>query len=629
MDVSNTYHNSLQQKRQQLIFNSLTDAVLIETANRTIEFVNPSFCALFKLKLSPEEMTGKNTTEAAFASIFLFKNPSKFIYRVEEIIGEAVSVSQEKVILHNGATYLRDYFPLIINNIVTGHLWLYKSVTTTTFSNTENGNLLSVFEKVLETISMPIAIFNQDQRYLFVNKMSLPNADKRKFIIGKTDSEFCNYYNLPTEAASKQTTYFQLALAQQKEVRFEAETVDKKGLKAHQQHIFYPLSIPEISEIVVVKYSIDITALKQSEVALQQTIADYANILNSLNDVVILADDKLKVDFLNKVWNNNFIDNNDDSIFNLLSIKNYEFYQQAFAVLNDGSKKLSGKINLIQKDGSKKWFKYNIGAGVPNKTNDKGIVAILNDITSDVLLEENLLEVVKREKELNDLKSAFVNMVSHELRTPLAVISSGAEIIQMMLAVGKSATEIEAYTVQIITEVERMTVFMNDLLMVSKIEAGKIEFHPQITDLYIFINELAASSYTPFKDGRSLAITIKGLQQNLAIDTKMLRHILQNLIDNAFKYSTNKQSPQLRLRYSKTYVTISVVDAGIGIHKDDIAKLFASFSRGRNVANIAGTGMGLVVVKYFVNQHMGNIFIKSKLNTGTIFSVKIPYNKRK
>jgi signal transduction histidine kinase len=627
MDVSNTYHNILQQKRQQLIFNSLTDAVLIETASRTIEFVNPSFCALFKLKFSPEEMVGKNTTDAAFASIFLFKNPSKFIYRVEEIIDEAVSISQEKVMLHNGTTYLRDYFPLIINNTLTGHLWLYKAVTETPFNNGINDNLSSIFEKVLETISLPIAIFNQDQRYLYINKIALPNDDKRKFIIGKTDSEFCNYYNLPNQAATKQTTYFQLALAQQKEVRYEAETVNKKGLVTHQQHIFYPLSLPETSEIVVVKYSINITALKQSEVALQQTIANYTNILNSLNDVVILADDKLKVDFLNKVWNNYFISSNDNSIFNLLSIKNYEFYQQAFAVLNDGSKKLSGKINFIQKDGSKKWFKYNIGAGVANNTNDKGIVAILNDITSDVLLEENLLEVVKREKELNDLKWAFVNMVSHELRTPLAVISSGAEIIQMMLAVGKPAAEIEAYTVQIITEVERMTAFMNDLLMVSKIEAGKIEFHPQLTDIHAFINELTTTSYAPFKDGRSLGITTKGTLQNLAVDTKMLRHILQNLIDNAFKYSTNKQSPQLRLRYSKTYVTISVIDTGIGIHKDDIAKLFASFSRGRNVANIAGTGMGLVVVKYFVSQHMGTIFIKSKIDIGTIFSVKIPYHK--
>ncbi|MBC7721807.1 MAG: HAMP domain-containing histidine kinase [Pedobacter sp.] len=337
------------------------------------------------------------------------------------------------------------------------------------------------------------------------------------------------------------------------------------------------------------------------------------------------------MDFLNESWNNYFNTNDgeDESIFSHISVNKYDFYKQAFTVLGDATKNVTGKIDLVQKDGSKKWFKYNIGAGLANNTKDKGIVAILNDITSEVHLEENLLEVVKREKELNDLKSAFVNMVSHELRTPLAVISSGAEIIQMMLEVGKPVADIEAYTTQILTEVERMTAFMNDLLMVSKIEAGKIDFYPQATDLQAFINEIAVKSYSPWKDGRTLIVTTKGISQNVDIDIKMLRHVMQNLIDNAFKYSIGKRTPQIRLRFGKSQLTISIVDNGIGIHKDDIVKLFASFSRGRNVANIAGTGMGLVVVKYFVDQHAGIINIRSTLDLGTIFSVKIPYQKPK
>ena len=197
----------------------------------------------------------------------------------------------------------------------------------------------------------------------------------------------------------------------------------------------------------------------------------------------------------------------------------------------------------------------------------------------------------------------------------------------MMLEVGKPAADIEAYTKQILTEVERMTAFMNDLLMVSKIEAGKIDFNPQLTDLPNFVNEIMTQSYSPWKDGRTLNVLQKGTANDVAVDTRMLRHVLQNLIDNAFKYSSGKTAPTLRIRYGKNQIVISIVDNGIGIHNDDIAKLFASFSRGRNVANIAGTGMGLVVVKYFVDQHTGNICIKSNLDIGTIFSVTIPYKK--
>ncbi len=627
MDVSNIYKNLIYNQRQQLIFNSLADAVLIETADRHIEFVNLSFCQLFKLAILPEELVGKPTANSGFASSFLFKNPSKFIYRVEEIIEEAKPVSQEKVVLYDGTTYLRDYFPLIINNAITGHLWLYKPLTIAHVAKASNVHLLPVFEKVLETISVPIAIFDAEQRYLFVNKISLSNAEKRKFIIGKTSLEYSNFYNLPTNMALQEAECFNQVVDQQTAVRFEEERTAKDGSSTWWQHALYPISTNDDLNTYVVKYSIDITATKQSAQVLQQTIASYTHVLNHLSEVVVMTDDQLRIDFLNKVWEDFGNNAEHETLFGLIGIKNYEFYKQAFAVLSNTTSNAKGRLHFAQKDGSKKWFQYHITEGIKSPTNDKGIVAILNDITKEVHLEENLLEVVKREKELNDLKSAFVNMVSHELRTPLAVISSGAEIIQMMLEVGKPASDITPFTTQIITEVERMTAFMNDLLMVSKIEAGRIDFHAEATDLSVFINTIAATSYNPWKDGRQLIRATKGKVQPIAVDTKMLRHILQNLIDNAFKYSSNKPAPTLRVRYSNSYVTISVVDAGIGIHKEDILKLFASFSRGRNVVNIAGTGMGLVVVKYFVQQHGGNITIKSKLDAGTIFSVKLPYHK--
>jgi len=170
-----------------------------------------------------------------------------------------------------------------------------------------------------------------------------------------------------------------------------------------------------------------------------------------------------------------------------------------------------------------------------------------------------------------------------------------------------------------------MTTFMNDILMISKIEAGKIEFNPEEISLISFVNELIKKSYSPWKDDRTLHLVVKGNERLFPFDVKMLRHILQNLIENSFKYSPNKQAPTLRLRYSNSYITFSVIDNGIGIHPEDIQKLFSSFARGRNVGSISGTGIGLVVVKYFVDQHKGSIRIKSKLNVGTIFSIKIPY----
>ena len=120
-------------------------------------------------------------------------------------------------------------------------------------------------------------------------------------------------------------------------------------------------------------------------------------------------------------------------------------------------------------------------------------------------------------------------------------------------------------------------------------------------------------------------MTIKRKQQSANIDTSLLEHSLQNILQNAFKYSAGKLSPIVHVGFSKTYFTISVVDDGIGIPEKDIPKLFSSFFRASNTGNISGTGIGLMVAKYFTEQHKGNIAFKSKVNKGSIFTLKLPY----
>lgn len=166
---------------------------------------------------------------------------------------------------------------------------------------------------------------------------------------------------------------------------------------------------------------------------------------------------------------------------------------------------------------------------------------------------------------------------------------------------------------------------MQDLLMVSKIEAGKIELNPTPTDIIAFIKKAIDNGFHPWKDGRSANVQIKRSAVKTAIDEKMLEHALHNLLSNAFKYSSGKESPTVRVAFAKTYFTISVVDNGIGIPTAEIQKLFTSFFRATNTGNISGTGIGLIVTKYFTEQHKGYVAVKSKINKGSIFTLKLPY----
>jgi len=620
----------VERNKIQLLFNGFSDAVLFESSERIVEFVNESYCSLFKIKFAPDSIIGTNCEDGIIAASFQFKNPSRFIYRIEEIIEEALPIKAEQVFLRDGRFLLRDYTPISINDKVIGHLWIYKEVVQTVNQiEIANGWPKAIlFDYLLNNIKVGISVLNNREEYLFVNETDLPDAGKRSFIIGKTESEYFAYNKLPFGEKSYQSDLFYKVVNEGVSSTYEYFVRDLNGNYSFKEITLYPLLNEEGIVEGVIKYAVDISEQKEKNLHLKKVIQQYEQALNNINDLVVITNKSLDVNFINHSFLNKFkaIDDKIHTLFNHIPLNKYEFYKHVFSVLEGGDANVQGKMLVDNKTEKKTWYNYFINQqDSTNENKQGGIVAILNDVTGKVELEENLLEVVKREKELNEIKSAFVNMVSHEMRTPLAIISSSAEIVQMMLANGKPKEDIDNYINQIISEVERMTAFMNDILMISKIEAGKIEFYPESVSLYDFIYNQLLPSYSPFKDSRNLELNTKGLEHTITFDGKMLRHVLQNLIDNAFKYSFNKQNPRIRLRYSKTYVTISIVDNGIGIHPEDINKLFASFSRGRNVANIAGTGIGLVVVKYFVDQHNGVISIKSKLNKGSVFSIKIPY----
>jgi len=125
-------------------------------------------------------------------------------------------------------------------------------------------------------------------------------------------------------------------------------------------------------------------------------------------------------------------------------------------------------------------------------------------------------------------------------------------------------------------------------------------------------------------DGRNVDVQVHGEQTEISIDPNLFTHILTNLLGNSFKYSKN-DNPELEIFYLKNRVEIIVSDHGIGIIKNEIGNLFESFFRGSNVDNAQGTGLGLTIVKQFVELHKGSIEVESIPNKQTIFKIKLPY----
>jgi PAS domain S-box-containing protein len=481
-------------------------------------------------------------------------------------------------------------------------------------------------------LSTEIAIFNTQAQIVFVNKAYINNNEKRLWAKGKTLVQYFSYANLPLQTASFRTENINKTTIEKKPVSWEELTISPSKKKQYYLRTSYPILNNNGQVESVIEQSIEISQQKKLEIQLKEASEHFFSTLDNMNDIVMQTDGELKLEFINKAWESltgqKFEEYQGKSIFDVLSITRYDLYGKMFAILSGESKQKTGLLLIKSKDGKEKQLQYNLQSSFNVEDNKHGVLATLTDITQQQLQETQLLELVKREKELNELKTAFVNMVSHELRTPLTVISSSAEILDLMLQAGKGANEVSIYTKQIIDEVEKMTAFMQDLLMVSKIEAGKIEINPSETDVVSFVNNVINNGFNPWKDGRKAELIIKRSPLTTSIDGNILQHALQNLLQNAFKYSSGKSNVKVRIAFSKTYYTISVIDDGIGIPSADIEKMFTSFFRASNTGNISGTGIGLIVTKYFTEQHKGSVNVKSNINKGSIFTLKLPYNNK-
>ena len=254
---------------------------------------------------------------------------------------------------------------------------------------------------------------------------------------------------------------------------------------------------------------------------------------------------------------------------------------------------------------------------------DAEILALNRDLEEKIAARTAELNVaLAEEKELNRLKSNFISMVTHEIRTPLALILCSSEILSRYL--DRLAPEKRSEHLRTIdSAVQRMSDLLEDVLLFSKAEAGRMEFNPVEMDLKKFcatlVDELlsATSRRCPIK----LACDIS---EPARADENLLRHVLSNLISNAAKYSPPGTPVNISVSRDGGDAIFVVQDHGVGIPTEDRKRLFTPFYRGKNVATIPGTGLGLVIVKHCVERQGGRIEIESAENLGTRVSVRLP-----
>ena len=241
-------------------------------------------------------------------------------------------------------------------------------------------------------------------------------------------------------------------------------------------------------------------------------------------------------------------------------------------------------------------------------------------------LRENEAEIIKaleKEKELNQLKSRFVSMASHEFRTPLSTILSSADLIEAYTKAEQNAKRLK-HTTRIKSSVSNLTGILNDFLSLSKLEEGIISVEKTEFELNAFCESVLEELQGALKPNQKIIHHLMEEKYTVKMDKKLLRNILFNLFSNASKYSADGKSIHCTTIVEDNHLKITVRDEGIGIPKEDQIHLFSRFFRAHNVENIQGTGLGLNIVKRYVDLLNGEISFESEEGIGTTFFIEIP-----
>lgn len=262
---------------------------------------------------------------------------------------------------------------------------------------------------------------------------------------------------------------------------------------------------------------------------------------------------------------------------------------------------------------------------VQSRTEDLNatIKALEIEISERKRAEEEARKALGRERELNDLKSKFVSIASHEFRTPLSTVLSSASLIEQYNQ-RKEGDKVTKHVQRIKSSVNHLTSILNDFLSLGKLEEGKIDVVKEPLSVHEFMKEVEEEILSTLKPGQRLNIECDQGLPDIYSDARILRHILFNLISNASKYSEPQKPIWISGKREGNTLYFVIQDEGIGIPEEDKRHMFDRFFRASNAGNVQGTGLGLNIVKRYVELLGGTISFTSEYRKGSIFTVAIP-----
>lgn len=355
---------------------------------------------------------------------------------------------------------------------------------------------------------------------------------------------------------------------------------------------------------------------------------------------VLVVDDKQKIIATNSSTDNMFGYDMNELVSKHLNIlipsdfhTNHNKHTQNF-MAHKNKRKMGAGIEITGIKKNTDIFPVEVGLNPFKVDKNNYVMAILIDITErknytknlEITVKEKtkqLRKALRKEKELNELKTKFLSLVSHEFKTPLSGIQSSAILVEKY-HLSEHQEKREKHIKTIYSEVQNLNNILEDFLSIEKLEAGKVKYSFKTFRLSKVLNEVIYEANMVLKEGQHIKYPEHINELSMHQDEKILKLTLSNLIINAIKYSPENSIIEIKIHTDNEFTYFNVIDNGIGVPKKDQKNIFERYFRADNVTLIQGTGIGLNIAKRQIENLGGTITFESEENKGSNFTVKLP-----
>ena len=496
--------------------------------------------------------------------------------------------------------------------------------------------LKNFYEQVLDGMPAQLAVFDIDGRYVYVNPSAVSDPERRRWIVGKTNEEYCQARGLDPAIGRKRSAALRKAVEQKEVLRFEEIFPGPDGLPRHYMRVVSPVMDTEGRMVRILGFGFDVTERKQAREALHESEARKGAILASALDGIVTFDEAGRILEFNPAA---------EAIFGyarekLLGQSILEYFvppdlRDAYRHgVKDFLKAVGGRfgerieISGLRADGTT--FPVEM-ALMPARLDDgrRLYTVYVRDITERKKAENELLKAHELARQSVKAKELFLANMSHEMRTPLNAVIGMTHLLQQT----HPTTEQARYLNAIKFSADNLLVLINDVLDFARIESGKIVFEDVPFRLPGVLRGLIDTvSVQAEAKGLELALhRDSGLPHLLIGDPIRLHQILLNLLGNAIKFTEAGQvclsvSPGER-EGNRVFLRFAVTDTGIGIPPDKLGCIFNSFTQAYNHTRriYGGAGLGLAIVKELVDGLGGDIRVESREQQGSCFIVTLPF----